>query len=401
MGYSWVFSFIGKVVDEPRAVSAGQQYAAVTRPAALVFRKKILKWSETFIAAQSGAMTRYSPLAVGLSRDSSGAAYLGQIPQLLLDEYSAFPALAKFLFKSLGRPPRRWFKAIAGYQPTVLHAHFGLSTKPASSLARALGIPLVVTYHGSDITVRSRTAAEAGQRRRDFAAADRVIAVSNFIADALRAAGCPDHKITVHYVGVDTARFVPGASPRSATEVLFVGRLHQVKGVIHLLRAMAEVRMAIPAAELAIAGDGPLRDELAHEAARLGIPARFLGVQMPDQVRELMQHAAVLAGPSIVDLRGRAEGMGIAFLEAQASGLPVVASTSGGIGEGIVHGETGFLFKPGDEAALAGHLRTLLADADLRARMGLAARAHIERNFDLARQTAKLEDIYDEVRARC
>jgi colanic acid/amylovoran biosynthesis glycosyltransferase len=368
------------------------------RQTAVIFRKRILPWSETFIATQSGAMTRYAPVLVGYSRDPSGAAYLVGRPQLLLNEHSLFPALEKLLLKSAGRAPRRWLRAIADTGPTVLHAHFGSSALPASRIAKALDVPLVVTYHGMDITVRAKTEAEAARRRAAFAAADRVIAVSRFIADALRAAGCPDEKITLHYIGVDTTRFTPATEGRSETEVLFVGRLVEKKGVIHLVRAMAEVRKQVPAAELVVAGDGPLREGLAREAAQRGVPMRFLGVQTPEQVQQLMRRAAILAGPSIADARGNAEGLPITFLEAQASGLPLVVSTSGGTGEGVVHGETGFLFDPSDEVALAVHITTLLGDAGLRARMSEAAREHMVSNFDLTRQTGKLEGIYDAVR---
>ena len=189
--------------------------ARADRPTAIIFRKRILPWSETFIAAQTGAMTRYAPVLVGYSRDPGGAAYLVGRPQLLLNEHSRFPALEKLLLKSAGRAPRRWLRAIAETKPVVLHAHFGSSALPASRIARALHVPLVVTYHGMDITVAARTEAEAARRRRAFAAADCVIAVSNFIADALRAAGCPADRITVHYIGVDTARFSPGSERRA------------------------------------------------------------------------------------------------------------------------------------------------------------------------------------------
>ena len=344
-------------------------------------------------------MARYAPVLIGYSRDASGSAYLAGRTQLLLSEHSAFPAVDKLLLKSAARPPRRWLRAIAATGPTVLHAHFGSSALPSSTLAKALGIPLVVTYHGMDITVAAKNDAEVERRRRAFAAADRVVAVSNFIADALRKAGCPDDKITLHYIGVDTARFTPGSADRSATDVLFVGRLVEKKGVTHLLSAMQEVRRTMPEPRLILAGDGPLRASLEQEARERGVPTTFLGVQTPAQVIELMRTAAALCGPSIADSRGNAEGLPITFLEAQSCGLPVIASTSGGTGEGIVHGETGLLFSPGDEATLAQHLRTLLGDAALRARMSTAARAHVARNFDLARQTSKLETIYDEVRA--
>jgi colanic acid/amylovoran biosynthesis glycosyltransferase len=382
-------------------MTEGKTEGKTERRTAVIFRKRILPWSETFIAAQSGAMTRYAPVLVGYSRDPGGAAYLVGRPQLILDEHSRFPALEKFLLKSTGRAPPRWLRAIADTKPAVLHAHFGSSALPASRIAKALGVPLVVTYHGMDITVRAKTEAEAERRRRAFRAADVVIAVSDFIRQALLAAGCPAEKIRLHFIGVDTTRFTPATEPRSASDVLYVGRLVEKKGVAHLIRAMADVRHRVPGAVLVIAGDGPLREGLAREAAQLGVPARFLGVQTPEQVQALMRRATVLAGPSIADARGNAEGLPITFLEAQASGLPLVVSTSGGTGEGVLHGETGYLFAPGDEHALAGHLVALLGDRTLRQRMSAAARAHAVSSFDLARQTARLESIYDEVcRAR-
>jgi colanic acid/amylovoran biosynthesis glycosyltransferase len=78
----------------------------------------------------------------------------------------------------------------------------------------------------------------------------------------------------------------------------------------------------------------------------------------------------------------------------------VVVSTSGGAGEGVADGATGLHFAPGDEAALARHLLTLLRDPALRERMGAAARAHVLRHFDLRTQTARLEALYDEVRGQ-
>jgi colanic acid/amylovoran biosynthesis glycosyltransferase len=367
------------------------------RPTAVIFRKRILPWSETFIASQAGAMAKYAPVLVGYSRDPSGAAYLVGRPQLLLRDHSAFPALEKFLLKSAGRAPRRWLRAIAETRPAVVHAHFGSSALPASHIARALKVPLVVTYHGMDITVTAQSEAERERRRRAFAAADRVIAVSGFIADACRAAGCPEDKLTVHHIGVDTARFSPGSARRSTHEVLFVGRLVEKKGVVHLVRALEQVRREVPQAELVVAGDGPLREGLEREAAQRGVPACFLGVQTPAQVQELMRTATVLCGPSIADSRGNAEGLPVTFLEAQASGLPIIVSASGGTGEGLVPGKTGFLFPPGDERALASHLRTLLADRDLQRRMSTAAREFVTRDFDLGRQTSRLEGIYDAV----
>ena len=368
------------------------------RPAALIFRKRILPWSETFIGAQAGAMTRYAPVLAGYHRDSSGAALVAGIPCVLLDEQSAFPPLEKLLLKQFGRLPQRWMREIAAFGPCVVHAHFGSSVVPGRRIARALGVPLVVTYHGMDITVRAGSRGELTRRAEAFAAATRVIAVSHYIAGMVRAAGCPEEQIVVHYIGTDTGYFTPGTAPKHAARVLFVGRLVAKKGVIHLVRAMREVQRAVPEAELVLAGDGDLRASLEWEARAAGVRATFLGVQRPEQVRTLMREATVVAGPSIADARGNTEGLGMVFIEAQACGTPVVVSTSGGAGEGVVDGETGLHFAPGDEAALARHLIALLRDPARRERMGAAARAHVLRRFDLRTQTARLEALYDAVR---
>ena len=369
------------------------------RRTAVIFRKRLLPWSETFIAAQAGAMSSYHPVLAGYSRDARGARYLEGREVLLLDDHSAFPALERLLLKA-GRLPRRWVRAIAKTHPSLVHAHFGTNAPPAALLAARLRVPLIVTYHGVDITSVARTATQRRRRQAIFRVADRTLAVSHFIAGALRAQGCPAEKIIVHYIGVDTEFFSPSERPRASNQVLFVARLVPKKGLIHLIRAMQRVQQRIPDAELLVAGDGPLRAELEKEAAARKVHATFLGVQTPAQVRDLMRGAAVHCGPGVVATSGDAEGLGIIFLEAQAVGLPVVASTSGGISEGIVDGETGLLHSPGDEETLAGHLIMLLGDAERRRRMGEAGRAHMLRNFDLRRQTRILESLYDDVTGR-
>src|SRR5690606_26986428 len=156
---------------------------------------------------------------------------------------------------------------------------------------------------------------------------------------------------------------------------------------------MPRVQQAVPDAELVIVGDGPLRARHEAEAASLGVRCRFVGVQTPDEVRDWMRRSAVLCAPSVVTPSGNAEGLPITILEAHATGLPVVAFPSGGSAEGIVHGETGWVAPPGDEAALSEYLTALLGDQERRARFSAAARTHAVERFDLHRQTALLEEI--------
>ena len=366
----------------------------------VVFRRTILPWSETFVASQQLALTAFTPVFVGYEPDPKGARLVEGRPTILLSDHHPVPPLGKALLKYAGRVPRAWRDAIAATRPALVHAYFGSGAIPAGHLARALGVPLVVSYLGMDITVTPRSQAEVRRRHRAFAMADRVLCVSEFLARKLREAGCPPEKVQVHYTGVDITKFVPSGAPPVPDQVLFVGRLAAKKGVIHLLRAMVTVQRTLPSAECVIAGDGDLRAALEAAATQLGVRARFLGVQTPAQVNALMQRATVLCGPSVVDARGNAEGLPFTFLEAQACGCPVVVSTSGGTAEGVAEGETGYCVAPGDEAALADRLLRILTDPARRAQMSTAARAHMERAFNLRTQTVVLEGIYADVIAR-
>lgn len=370
-----------------------------TKPTALIYRKRLLYWSETFIAAQGNALERYRPLFVGLRHKAEGRGYMAGAPSVTLEEHALSYPLSKAVLRTTGIVPRRWRRAIATHQPTVVHAHFGWESVDGARIARVFGIPLVVTFHGMDIAVQRNTRTERHQRSTAFREAARIIAVSEFIAAKVRAAGAPADRLLVHHIGVDTARFAPGEAPRAEREILFVGRLVEKKGLIHLLRAMPRIQAACPGATLTIAGDGSLREPLVQEARRLGVHATWLGVQKPDDVRQLMRRATVFCAPSIVGRDGNAEGLPMTIIEAQASGLPVVVFPSGGSAEGVVDGETGYVVAAGDEAGLAARIGELLTDPERRQRFSRAARDWAVREFDLHAQTRKLETIYDEVRA--
>src|SRR5690606_13302214 len=265
---------------------------------------------------------------------------------------------------------------------------FATSAQPALRLAEALRLPLVMTFHGHDIAKTPRNRAHAERRRSLFARVDRAVAVSDFIADRLRAAGCPEEKIIVHHIGVDTDLFVPGESA-TTPRVLFVGRLVEKKGLDHLLRAFPRVLARVPEAELVIVGDGPLRSQHEALAASLRVPARFVGVQTPDQVLAWLQTSQLLAAPSVVTRAGDAEGLPVTIMEALATGLPVVGFPSGGSADGIRDGGTGYLVAPGDVAGLTGAIARVLTDDSLRSRMSAAARQLAVENFSIARQTAE------------
>jgi glycosyltransferase involved in cell wall biosynthesis len=168
------------------------------------------------------------------------------------------------------------------------------------------------------------------------------------------------------------------------------------KGAADLLMAMAVLRHEGTPAPITVIGDGPERPRLERLARAERLQVSFRGAQDRDEVRRAMQDASVFCVPSRADENGDREGLGMVFAEAQAMGLPVVSTTSGGIPEVVQHDETGLLVPEKRPDLLARALRRCLEDAELRERFGIAGRHRAVELFDLMEQTARLERLYDE-----
>ncbi len=161
-----------------------------------------------------------------------------------------------------------------------------------------------------------------------------------------------------------------------APTILSVARQYPRKNTVALLRALPAVLRRVPAARLRVVGGGPELPRLREEASKLGLEGhvRFLGpLPSREQVRAQYRHAHVFCLPSLQ------EGFGIVFLEAMASGLPVVALRAAAVPEVVRHGRTGLLTAPGDDGALANALAHLLERPTLRARLGRAGRDRARR----------------------
>jgi glycosyltransferase involved in cell wall biosynthesis len=367
-----------------------------------IIRHNLFKISEPFIAAQAAELHRYTPVFLGRVR--YGSAPPGAAALALSDTGPAWPLRAAR--QMLGRSPSPFLKLLGRHRPALLHAHFGIEGAHALPLARRLGVPLVTTFHGFDATLSTAALLSSPAwayyplfRRQLAARGALFLCASSFIRDRLLAMGFPPARTRLHYIGVDCRRITLRDSAEEKPIILHVARLVEVKGTTHLLRGFA--RLGHRQAELVIIGNGPLAKQLAAEAAALGIAARvrFLGALPQAEVLAWMRQAAMLVLPSVRTATGRIEGLGMVVLEAAASGVPVIGSNIGGIPEAIIDGETGFLVPERDEAALASRMALLLDDAAMRRRMGVAARALMERKFDLVAQTRALESLYDEVLA--
>jgi glycogen(starch) synthase len=214
-------------------------------------------------------------------------------------------------------------------------------------------------------------------KRSTLAGADAVIAVSSAIAHDLveRAPELRHTRIEQipNAVDIDGIRnAASGSRPLEEPYLLFSGKLEINKGADHLVRV---ARDAAPRLPLVIVGDGQLRPTIEADARAAGLEVRVTGWLRREDALRWVGHAAALVFPS----RGP-ESLSRVLLEAAALGVPIAAMDTGGTSDIMRHEETGLLSKAPD--GLARDLARLVAEPALAARLGAAARAHVERTFN-------------------
>jgi len=228
---------------------------------------------------------------------------------------------------------------------------------------------------------------------------DRVITVSNDMKRKILQGRTPEDRIRVIHTGLDLADFEAGAAREEARRALgipphacvvgTVSRLFAEKGHRYLLDACATLIPDLPHLRALIVGTGDLRPALERQATQLGIADRVIFTGFYEDLHGALNAMDVFAQPSVLE-----EGFPTAILEAQAAGLPVVASDVGGTRETLDVGVSGRLVPPRDAAALADTLRRLALDDEERAAMGRAGRAWIERSFTLEDMVRQVSDTY-------
>ncbi|MGD8348954.1 MAG: glycosyltransferase [Gammaproteobacteria bacterium] len=367
-------------------------------PTVAIFRKRLLSYTETFIADQGLFLPNYRPLFCGYHADPSGLQLLGDATRILLEEYETIPRLAKTRLRLGLGGAGTWINAIGEQSPSLIHAHFFNDGIDALKLGQRLALPVITTVHGHDITKHENTADAIKSASRLFDRVDRIIAVSDFIAGQALALGCPEQKLVQHYIGIDLEKFSQPKLESATPSLLFVGRLVEKKGCTYLLQAMEQLKSRHPDLHLTVIGEGELKSALREEASRRQLNVEFAGSAGAGEIRDRLARCWIFVAPSIVAASGDSEGLGMVFLEAQALQTPVVSFRSGGIVEAVEEGKTALLSDEKDAAGLARDISALLEDSGLRRSMGLEGRKRVERYFDVRKQCAELESIYAAVR---
>jgi glycosyltransferase involved in cell wall biosynthesis len=240
-------------------------------------------------------------------------------------------------------------RAAAAREGDLVHAHWLAAGAVAATLRR----PYIVQVWGTDVELARRV---PWLVRPVLHRARLVLAASHALGEEARRLGAREVRIVPSGVAIPERVGEPEEPPH----VLYVGRLSIEKGVIELVEAARGLA-------LRVVGDGPLR-HLVPDA---------VGFVPPGELGRWYERAAVVAAPS------RREGYGVVLREGMAWARPVVASSVGGLVDAVEDGVTGLLVPPGDVAALRAALERLLADRELRGRIGRAARSRAEVEFSL------------------
>lgn len=305
-----------------------------------------------------------------------------------------FPPLVKPIGKLnyLLHPPyiRNYLDQI---KPDVLHAHYVSSYGVVGYLTGFH--PFVVSVWGTDIYDAPKNLIMKKLIKKTLARADAVLSTSETMAKQTKKFVC-NKEIAVTPFGIDLRKYYPHKEMEPNKFVVGTARLLAPKyGIEYLIKAFAVVLSNAADAELHIAGDGPQRNDLIALTKSLGIgqQVQFHGFLPPSSMPQFMSTLSVFCMPSVQE----SESFGVAALEAQACGIPVIASAIGGLHETIIDGKTGFLIKPRSPEEIAHKLLYLYHNPQIRRKLGTQASGFVRRNYDLFSTISNIENQYRKV----
>ena len=273
-----------------------------------------------------------------------------------------------------------------------VHAQFANAPSTAGWVAASLlGVPFSFAVHARDVFVEPQFLAAKAR------AADRIIACNSAAAARTRELVSPPDRqkveLVYHGLPLDEYLFRPERAARRPL-LLGVGRFVEKKGLVHLVRAVSLLRQQGRDIGCWLIGDGPRRKALEREIAALGLgdAVSLKGWMGPAELRAAYERASALVVPSIVARDGDMDGLPNVLLEAAATGLPIVATSVGGIGDFVQDRATGLVATPADPDDLATKIHSALSEPEAAMNRARNARAEVEARFRIDRCADALAD---------
>ena len=301
-------------------------------------------------------------------------------------------------------------RMLAWRRPTVIHCGRALPEGVAAMLSRLSGGPRYVCWaHGEDLAMTQASREYSLVTKLVYRYAAAALANSRNTAQMLEAMGVPPGKIHIVYPAVDPERFHPGVDGAAVRAryagpgdvlLLSVGRLQRRKGHDVAIHALAQLRDDLPRLRYVIAGDGEERARLERLVEEKGLHGRvfFAGAVSEAELPAYYAACDIFLLPNRVE-GSDIEGFGIVFLEAAATGKPVIAGDSGGVPEAVERNSTGLLVDGASVADVAAAIRHLAVSADERSRLGSAGRVRVRDHFSWQRAAAIVSGLQTQIAA--
>ncbi len=363
------------------------------RPKVALFASNFLPYSQTFIFDEIARPRRYGVEVFAAQRQHA-------------DRFPFEPVhVGDWRYRRLNYQPE-FTRRLRGGGFALVHAHFGVGGARAAPFARAAGLPLVITFHGYDVPLLTSVhrwqpeylgyALTAAKTVRE--AMTLGLCASEELYEMLRDYGVPAARLRLYRLGIDLAKFAPGPRGGEVPEVIAIGRFVEKKGFEYAIRAVGDQVRRGARLRFTIVGDGDREARLRALVAELGLAAHttFTGALPAAEVQARLRGADILLAPSVTGADGDRESGLIVVKEASASAVVPIGTWHGGIHEIIDDGVTGFLVPERNVTVLSERLGRLLRDPALRATLGAAARAKMEREYDIRDRLVALDDHYDE-----
>ena len=301
-----------------------------------------------------------------------------------------------------------FYKVLKENQVSLIHSHFGNRGFFDLKLKQKLKIPQVTTFYGHDVSMLAQEERWKKRFKMLFQQGDFICAEGNYMKKSLLELGCPDAKVKVQHLGIDCddIPFIPRKpDEHQKVKIMIAGTFREKKGITYALEAFASLTSKYKNIEATLIGDaGRSQRETDYKKEIISIinsrniadKVNYLGfLPYPAFIKEAKNNHIFLS-PSIHPSDGETEGGApVALIEMSAYGMPIVSTFHCDIPEVVIDGESGFLAKEKDTDGLAERLEHLINHPELWESIGRAGRKHVEEEFNIVKQAAKLEAIYD------
>lgn len=361
--------------------------------------------TENWIYGQIKNLTQYKPIVYCLDTQNLDVYPVKYIRSLNFKRGKIHPAV---FFNKLWNKLFGFYPTFAFYlskdRPDLVHAHYGPGGYSFLFLKKMFKLPLITTFYGYDVSRLARDKAWLGKYKILFKQGNLFLVEGPYMKSRLIELGCPESKIKIQRIAIPLNKisFRERLPKKQGENVIFIfsGRFVEKKGLIYALQAFKEIRKELSNFEFRIIGDGPLKNMLLDyvKTNLMDAYVKFLGFLPYEEYLKEMAKADIFIHPSVTASDGDSEGGApTTILEAQAMGMPVIATYHADIPNVTLPGRSALLSKEKDIASLGENIKQLLVNQNSWSQMGKEGRGFVKENHDIRIEIENLENIYKNI----